>query len=509
MQDLIDKGHKQALALFQNQQYDLARELLTQALRTFPEDDGFVGLLGMVENQTGHHKTAETLFRLALQLNPETPEHINNLALAMESQGEKNKASNLYARALDIDPNFTPARSNLAMFLHKQGMDDEALVELGKATTIDPEAAYAWFAKGIILGDQKRIVESVEAHRRATALDEKNPAHQFNLACGLLLLGKWAEGFQHFRHRWGLFPQFEFKRNALSAHKPEWQGEDLQGKAIYVWCCQGDGDKIQLARYLQHLKNQGAAVVLESPDSLLTLVESIKGIYKTAPPQVNYVCRKDAPQIPIRFTLDHSTLPAFDYHVEMMDLPRLLNVTPENTSGKPYITVEAKLENLGKNINIGIVWAGSPIHQNDHRRSCPLKHFAPLAQLPNVKLFSLQKDTRVRHYPDIGRVDLTEGAAFPITDLAEHLTDWRETARVINSLDVVITVDTAVAHLAGAIGKPTVILLPYIADWRWGLEANTTPWYDSVTLARQPAEGDWESAIDKAMQFLTFPFRLR
>jgi ADP-heptose:LPS heptosyltransferase len=125
-----------------------------------------------------------------------------------------------------------------------------------------------------------------------------------------------------------------------------------------------------------------------------------------------------------------------------------------------------------------------------------------LAQLPNVKLFSLQKDLRVRHWPNVGDVDLMEGVDFPFVDLAEHLTDWQATAHVIGSLDAVVTVDTAVAHLAGAMGKRVVVLLPYVPDWRWGLEGEKTCWYESMRLARQPELDDWGGAMERATQLL-------
>jgi len=204
----------------------------------------------------------------------------------------------------------------------------------------------------------------------------------------------------------------------------------------------------------------------------------------------------------------------FDFHCSVVSLPYLLGINQlSQISGKPYLrcnyadlpemtALEDKYWKIYDGLRVGIVWAGNPVHRHDPWRSTYLKHFKCL-QLPNVKLFSLQKDTRIRFWPGFGEKDLTEGAeGMSVVDLKEFMVDYNATAALIDRMDLVICIDTATAHLAGAMGKPVWVLTSWHNDWRWLQNGKKSPWYDSVSVYRQPAQNDWESVFTEVKQDL-------
>jgi len=496
LQETLDRGTNLAFALYKAREFERAKLICLQGVKTFPHEDNLVGLLGMVRSEQGDHEEALANFSKALLLRPDCPEHLNNIGLAYSAMGNEKLAIEFFNRSIEVGPAFVPAYSNLATEYHKQGKTDEALLLLNKAIEIDKGAAYAWFNMGNTFGDRLEIEAAVDAHGKAVELEPTNPQYQFNYANGLLLLGRWQEGWEHYSKRDGLFPQFKYKRQALIEHCPEWNGEDLEGQRIYLYCVQGDGDKLQFIRFAKALQDMGATTIVETPESLQELFAKVEGIDEIAPPQNKYTVKTDAPQTPIAFVLDRETLPGFDFHCELMELPRLLGIDTENIPSEPYIINHSPAKPLAKKslLQVGLCWGGNPIHRNDHNRSCPLKYFEQLA-MPGVSLFCLQKDKRVRHWPEQGKIDLMEGANVPFADPTETFNDYEDTAYWINQLDLVVTVDTSLAHLAGAMGKPVFLLLPYAPDWRWMLETDRTPWYSSMRLFRQPIKGDWQSVL--------------
>ena len=496
MQELIERGKKQALALYENEEYAKANRLLSQGIKTFVDEDGYFSLLGMVESRQGKHREALAHFKQANEINP-SAEHLNNIGLSWQAQGNTRAAIDHFKQAIDGNEKFIPAYSNLADEYQKKGNTEEAITLLKQAVTIDPSAAYAWFNLGNMHGDNLWIEAAVAAHQKAVELEPENPAYQFNYANGLLLLGRWKEGWEHFKHRGGLFPQFHLKQKALMEVAPAWNGQDLTDKRLYLYCVEGDGDFIQLIRFAKVLEEMGATVIVETPPNLQELFVGVAGISEIAPVQNKYKVRKGEPNKPFKFELDMDTLPTFDFHCELAELPRLLEITPDNIPDQPYIKSQTQHKPLASKtkLHVGLCWGGNPIHANDSNRSCPLKHFEPLSTMPNVMLFCLQKDQRQRHWEGVGKVDLMEGANFDMSDATESFTDYDSTAYWISQLDIVVTVDTSIAHLAGAMGKPCFLLLPFAPDWRWMLKTERTPWYPSMFLFRQQKAGDWEAVI--------------
>ncbi len=265
--------------------------------------------------------------------------------------------------------------------------------------------------------------------------------------------------------------------------QPQWRGEDIAGKTILLHAEQGFGDTIQFVRYAPLVAAKGASVILEAPDSLMPLLDGFNGV-------TTMIAHGQA-------------LPPFDLHCPLMSLPLAFGTTlatiPENG---PYLRAPAeRLEKWRTRLGalsgkrVGLVWSGKPAHKNDRNRSIALSRLAPLLAVAGVNFVSLQQD-----YRDADRAEL---ANYPqLVRLDRELADFADTAAAVAALDLVITVDTAVAHLAGAMGKPVWILLSHVLDWRWLLERSDSPWYPSARLYRQAAIGDWDGVIARLAQDL-------
>jgi hypothetical protein len=260
---------------------------------------------------------------------------------------------------------------------------------------------------------------------------------------------------------------------------PLWQGEALDGKTLFVYAEQGLGDTIQFARFLPLVAKRGARVVFDCQPELVRLLSGLAGVDELRP------------------QFQANPLPAADFHVPLLSLPGRLGITLATVpSAVPYLS--APLAVIGPNVPrppatrlaVGLVWAGRPEHANDRNRSMTLEDLLPLADLPGVALFSLQIGPCAS---DIG----TAGATPLIYDLTPQIRDFADTARLIEQLDLVICVDTSVAHLTGALARPGFVLLPYTPDWRWLGMREDSPWYPTLRLFRQPAPGDWNSVVAK------------
>jgi hypothetical protein len=252
----------------------------------------------------------------------------------------------------------------------------------------------------------------------------------------------------------------------------------LSGRRILVHDEQGYGDTIQFARYLPLVKSRGGYVILETREALAKLLSGFVGIDEL-------VIRSD----------DRRPDTACDVHIPLLSLPMLFNTLPDTVPGvTPYLHAEPEkaafweTRTRGDGLNVGIVWAGNPNHQNDAQRSCPPEHFAPLFSLEGVRFFSLQIGVDPRQKETLFQ-------NYPIIDTEDGLKDFADTAGLIHHLDLIISVDTAVVHLAGAMGKPVWVLLPMIPDWRWLLDRSDSPWYPSARLFRQKRRGEWEPVI--------------
>ena len=277
-----------------------------------------------------------------------------------------------------------------------------------------------------------------------------------------------------------------------------WHGEDLSGKRLIVHTEQGHGDSIHFIRYLKPLKEKGAHIILHCNDSLKGIFEGLVDEFFTTEPEK------------IGSWEDGNSLPKYDYFVPLLSLPHELGSIFTYPS---YIRVRRKfdLSNYSGMNKVGIVWAGNPQHPNDQQRSCKLNMFRGIGNLPNVKLFSLMKDTRKRAYLHQKEpIDLTEDSDdMKVVNLGEYINDFEDTAAIINSLDLVVGVDTSVLHLAGAMGKPCLLLLPWNPDWRWEAEGESTIWYGRMHIVRQKIKNDWNSAFEEAEKMVKLFFEAK
>jgi Flp pilus assembly protein TadD len=432
---------------------------------------------------------ATAAYRALVQAAPEDADALNNLAVLLRREGRTGEALPLYRRALALQPAHPDACYNLGRALLDEGEAAAALPLLRQAAALRPEDAERHHALGAAqaaLGDPAAAVEAYrEAVRRdpeaiaslnnlgnalqaagrpeealaiqdrALALDPMQPDVRYNRALVLLLLGR-AEGWAEHENRWDA-PGFTSPRRGLAA--PRWDGRRRPEATLLVHWEQGFGDTLQFVRYLAAARARVGRLVLEVQAPLRRLLEGIPGA--------------DA------VVAAGEALPPHDLHLPLLSLPALLG--PGAALAPPYLAASPRRPPGGRP-RIGLVWAGNPLHGNDRNRSLPLAALGVLRGLPGLAWVSLQ------HGPRAAEVT---GAEAPIAPGA----DFADTAAVVAGLDLVVAVDTAVAHLAGALGVPARLLLPFAPDWRWGPAGDTTPWYPAMRLLRQRAPGDWSAPL--------------
>jgi len=356
---------------------------------------------------------------------------------------------------------------------------EEALVSYAKALAIEPRAADALGGRGNALQALNRHEEALASYAQALAIDPDNAESHWNEALVRLTLGDYRQGWEKYEWRW-LNPALRLPPRA--AHRPLWLGkEDLAGKTILLHAEQGYGDTIQAIRYAPLVAARGAKVIVMCQRPLRSLFARVEGV-QTA------VEIGDSP-------------PPFDYHVPLMSLPLAFGTTLETVPARvPYLTpaaaaVEAwrrRLAGRGERLKVGLAWTGNPEFSRARAKSCPVGCLRRLVQSADCAFSSLQTGEAASEAAALacsGRV---------VVDHSRDIASFEDTAALISLLDLVITIDTAVAHLAGALGKPVWILLPFSADWRWLRERSDSPWYPSARLLRQPRPGDWDAVIGVA-----------
>jgi len=387
-----------------------------------------------------------------------------------------------YRRLLDRRLDGADGYNDLAIAMTQLGQLDRAESCFGLAIAMQPDNPCFHNNLGRLLRDRGQTAESLPCYREALRLQPDYANAHWNLALALLASGSYQEGWQHFswRNRADLDAILDTQRQAPTG----WQGEPFVGKRLLIRYEQGLGDNIQLMRYLPLVKARGGTVVLETLPALERLFSGLAGVDEL-----------------VRAAPDGKPTTRFDSYVFAFDLPRIFNTDLESIPRNgPYLTTPKPLQASWKQrlncheTRIGIVWAGSPRHSNDRNRSCDFSYFAKLSHGSNAQWFSLQKGP--------AQEALHQSCDHRINDLNPYLHDFADTAAAIENLDLVISVDTAVLHLAGALGKTAWGLLPHVADWRWLLHRNDSPWYPSLRLFRQDAPGDWAGLMARVHEQL-------
>ena len=489
-----------------HQSGDVARadELVTRALAARPGDKTFHNSLGIVRLVQGRHEEAVAAHRRAVELDPGFPEGHFNLGNALAAAGRHEAALAAFDAALDLRPDHVPARLNIGSSLVALGRLDAALAAFERIVRETPELLPAWlhaanvhlargdrpaalgtlqryreqrpdrfdgsFQLGFFHGAGGEHAEAIAAYQEAIRRQpDSQPAH-LNLSMSLLGSGAWEEGWKEYEWRWQAGGATPAK---AGVERPVWDGSPLAGRRILLAAEQGLGDTIHFIRYAELVAARGGVVVAECARPLARLLATCPGVREV-------------------IVAGEGELPDVDVQIPLLSLPRLFGTTPDTVPARiPYLTppeevpaeVRAALAGTGDALKVGLVWAGNPCFPADGIRSCPLGALTPLAEVPGVRLFGLLFGPRA--------AELVEHPELGVVDLSPWLGDLATTAAVVRCLDLVVTVDTSMAHLAGALGEEVWTLLCAQPDWRWLQGREDTPWYPTMRLLRQARLGDW------------------
>lgn len=434
--------------------------------------------LGTLLMDQGRLSEAIESLRKATVLRPEASECWNNLSTALLKNEQLDDSISAAERAIRLKPDFASAHVSLGLAFQRSDQFGRAIGCFEQALKVSPDSTDAAVNLGMALVSDGRIQEGIDRLRQLLAKVPDQPMAHYGLGKALLLMGDYANGWRESEWRWKV-PELQSRR--LAVPTPWWDGKaSLQGRDILVWPEQGLGDTIQFSRYVPLVARQARRVILMCQPPLVRLLRGLEGVEEVI-----------AVGDPV---------PRHDVHVPLMSLP--LAFGPSNGSD-PFPTTprldpdparieywRGRLGELDGRIRVGLVWAGNYDNRHGRKRSMKLHSLAPLAAVENVRFISLQKSLAP------GQRE-TSAPPFELVDFTSELTDFTETGALIANLDLVISIDTAVAHLAGTLGKPVWILLSSLPDWRWGLERTDSPWYPTARLFRQPVAGDWGTPIDQ------------
>jgi tetratricopeptide (TPR) repeat protein len=456
-----------------------ARGPLVQAAAVDDGDPVVFNVLAACAFETGDYPAALTAADRALALRFAYPEAHNNRGNALLRLGRHAESAEAFQAALRLTPRDPELHLNLGNALEALLQLPEALHSIERALALDPRLVPAHVNRANLLQRLSRHREALDAYGQALALDPRNVDANWNRAICHLLLGDYEAGWAGFEWRWRR-PVREAQARDLG--RPLWLGqESLQGRTILLHGEQGLGDTLQFVRYAPKVAALGARVVLEVFAPLASLLQGFPGIAQ--------IVRRGDP------------LPPFDLHCPLLSLPLALGESQPLQQPEPYLRADPErvrqwAERLGsaRGPRVGLVCSGSATHGNDANRSIPFEAFAmSLPVGPDYHL--LQKEIR--------NSDRAALAARPdVAVWADAIGDFADTAALAEHMDLVVSVDTSVAHLAGAIGRPVRVLLPFEPDWRWRLEGETTPWYPRMRLYRQTARGDWAGPVERVGQDL-------
>jgi len=414
----------------------------------------------------------------------QAPQHIQarvNRGNALAAIGENDRALADYDAALAQAPTNPLAHYNRGNSLRALGRDADAIAAFERALSAAPNHLNAWLNRGLASAALNRHQEALQSYGKVLSLQPENADAHFNAALSLLTIGDYSRGFAEYEWRW--------KRTGMGAvrkfRQPLWRGDvPLSGKTILLHAEQGLGDTVQFVRYAPHLARNGARVVLEVQSALKPLLSDVEGVaevFARGEPLPPFDLQCPLASLPLACKTDVSSIPA--------DIPYLR--VPEQYMAQ----WRARLGDL-RSPRIALAWSGQITHANDRNRSIALAALEPLLSVPGVRFIGVQRDLRAGEGESLAR----DGR---ILNLGGDLTDFADTAAVLALADLTICVDTSIAHVAGALGRPTWVLLPFQPDWRWMLERDHSPWYPAVKLYRQPAPGDWRSVIERVRAALS------
>ncbi|MCP4268491.1 MAG: tetratricopeptide repeat protein [Candidatus Brocadiaceae bacterium] len=450
-----------------------AETLYNEILETQPENIDTIFFLGTLKLQQGNLEEARTLLEKVTKLKPDHATAYNNLGTVLKEQGKPEEAVKCYNKSIILKPDYAMAHCNSGNLLKELGRFEEAEASCRRAISLQPDYADAHNNLGSTLQKRGKFDEAIISYNRSIKLSPDSISARINKSVALLLTENFEEGW----------PEYEWRLHTKNCiprafKQPRWDGSTLNGKSILVHVEQGFGDTIQFVRYLPMVQAKSGHVIFECQKELVSLLKNCNGIDRiveiSSNPDVN-----------------------FDTHIPLLSLPGIFGTNIDSIpSGIPYITVDPTLEEHWRkkisgnnNFKIGITWAGRPTYK-DRFRSCSLADFAPLAAIHGITFYSLQKGPASREV-------LNPPERMKIINLDNELKDFADTAAVMQNLDLVISTDTAVVHLAGALGKPIWTLLHSAPDWRWFLNREESPWYPGMRLFKQAKHNDWTEVFEQ------------
>jgi tetratricopeptide (TPR) repeat protein len=555
-------GNTEALALglqyHQAGYLPQAEQIYCQVLQTDSANADALAYLGELYMAQGRFPEAATAFQQVLRLRPHFAEMYSNLGITSAQQGQLDEAVANFQQALALKPDYPEAHNNLAIVLVQREQLDEAIRHYGEALRLRPDYAEAHNNLGIALARQKKLSEAMASYRQALRLRSDYAEAHNNLGAALETLGQLQDAVASYGQAVRLKPNYVEAHNNLGAsldslrhledalssygqavwlkpdyadahrnrallwlllgdfeqgwpeyewrwrcqgitmppfRQPLWDGSPLEGRTVLLHAEQGLGDTLQFIRYAPLVQQQGGKVLVQCQPPLLSVLARCAGID--------------------HLVGQNSALPDFDVHAPLLSLPGLLRTALATIPAQiPYLSADASLvehwraqldslsaqgegEESGT-FRIGIAWQGNPQHKKDRQRSLPLASFEPLARLPGVQLFSLQAGPGTEQLAEIRD-------HFPVIDLGSrfNLESFEDAAAVVKGLDLILSVDSAIVHLAGALGRTTWTLLPFAADWRWLLGREDSPWYPTMRLFRQKVPGDWDGVFERIVSLLS------
>lgn len=434
--------------------------------------------LGDLDYRTGALEKAVEHYRKAIDINPQMKAALNNMGNALMALKHHEASIAVFRRVVASDPDLPQGHYNLGSALRLNGQYQEAVLHLSKAIQLQPDYVDAWNNLALTCKNMGDLDRSLNYFNKALEIDPNYAVSHWNRSFVLFLQGNWEMGWQDFEWRFNV-PHWR----TIYPHRidgPYWDGEPLPGQTLLIHDEQGLGDTFQFVRFLPWARQRCERLIFETRPELAPLLKNSLGI----------------DELILRSAAEPPSVP-FDRYLPLMSLARMVNAHPARMlSTQAYIAPGREIVDQWRQrvpldgFNVGLVWGGRPEHGNDANRSCPLELFSPLFELPGFHFIGLQKGPAAAQTLQIGGSDRFE-------NLGDDLESFSDTAGLIQHLDLVLTVDTSVAHLAGAMGRPVWVMIPYIPDWRWGIQGTRTPWYPTMRLFRQQAAGDWRPVIDR------------
>ncbi len=429
-----------------------------------------------------HHKAGRTaraaeLYERITRSAPEFAPAWTNLGVALRALHRYEAAVACLSRAVSLVPEDAAAHSNLANALRSVGRLKEAAQCHRRSLELAPDAAGTHYNLALVLRDSGDIAAAMQQFERAVELGYRSSDLYWDRALAYLTNGELKSGFADYEWRWRL-PEVSAR---VLPGKP-WKGESLEGRTLFVYAEQGFGDTIQFARYVPMIAGQAKRVVFECQAPLLRLLSGSEKFTD------------------VELIRQGEQVPPFDFHVALLTLPHLVGTTLSTIPVDiPYFSLPTGSDNPPApraGLTVGLAWTGKPTHRNDRNRSIALAQLAPLLQLSQVNFIGLQVGTAAQEIAALGYGSVIENRA-------PALKDFADTALAIQAVDLVISIDSAVAHLAGALGRPIWTLIPYVPDWRWMRQRDDSPWYPTMRLMRQRAPGDWAELLRRVAERLS------